>query len=1416
MENTSGVQELSSLAFTPVSASTASIRGQNRLFSEVVAKGVQARALEGKVTGYQNGIPYVTFTKNDISELSVRFKHALVATFKTCPPFSTMKSFMQKLGLLGDFNVTILSTRSFLLNFQREEDYVRIFLRRVWRVYGQDMTITKWSPSLSSNVDNPILPIWIAFLDLPIRLHDKQALHLLASSIGHPLQVDSCTLNFSRPQLARCCVEVDISHLPPAKIHVQHVEEDMFLDFYYENVPSYCMDCGKIGHPKERCPLGQNRQDARPKDVKTDTAWQVVTCKKGKAKMVKKPEIVWKEKPYQTSMQLVQWSEGPGESSMVRENSVAADSDVQPLLPQGIFTISDPTLLSAFTMHKLFSPTPLEVKEDCLAIIPYEDCLKELPEDAEPDVGFYMDGGDIDSVCHYLEEFPSLASPSPDLVSSKLSKSSKPRERSHAMDDYLSLHTIIQESQILTCGFKHAASSSSVWISSVYGLHTRFDREDLWLSLRTLFPRSGPWIVGGDFNTVASLSEHKGDVCPDLGGIGDFAQVISECELVAPPFLGSEFTWTGKRGRGRVFRRLDRVLVNESCLDSFPVIEIRHLGQGLSDHRPLLFKSLSHHVVGPKPFRFLNVWCSHTSFKDFVASSWGKSYQGGGMRGLAFKLATLKRALLQWNKEVFRNIFDAVSKAQERLLRAEDTLERDDCEENVVACNLARALLQQAHKKEEMFWSQKANVRWISQGDASTAFFHSLVKGRRNRLFISSLKNTAGCMLSSQEEIAKEAVSHFTRVFSTVHEGDMGEVLSHIPFLLSKQDNDMLGRQPDEEEVWDIIKVDVSKAVQEFFLGIPLPRVFGSTLIILIPKIEGAITLDQFRPISLSTFFSKILSRILSDRLKIVLPTLISPEQAAFQQGKSINEHVLMVKEMVHLLSANTKGGNCIIKLDLSKAFDNISWSYLEQILIKFGFSPRIVQLLMGNLRSTFFSVLVNGQPKGFFPMQCGVKQGDPLSPLLFTLAMEGFTRYFNHLANIGRISCFSSGRTVAPSLLLYADDIVIFTRADCRNLLRLKAALSTFGMTSGQAINFNKSQDGRLGVRDLGHCQRATTMDLWWKVQQGGTIWRTFMHRKYFRDGSFTPKLYDSMSQESAHGQGNNNEHVSVHSEASSFTPPVQNEPVNQQNVGNNPNAGGQPDLVIPTFLANVLQQIANAPMFQPPPPPPPRVITYKTLRDNGAELFLGDRIGEPQIAWDWIEQTARLLKDLNVPLDNYPRLASQLLRNEAYEWWKRTDESVGTPKPWTWTHLDWAFKQEYIPKRFSEEKRKEFVELEQGNMTLLEYRQKFTKLAKFAPTLVSTPTDRIEEFRTKLRPDLRSRVSVLTTVDFAEAQTLTIPLILPQKEKGPSRNLVTHISLKRENLCKLNRWHPLIDPGSESILLANTVEGTTLESVG
>ncbi|VFQ91294.1 unnamed protein product [Cuscuta campestris] len=191
-----------------------------------------------------------------------------------------------------------------------------------------------------------------------------------------------------------------------------------------------------------------------------------------------------------------------------------------------------------------------------------------------------------------------------------------------------------------------------------------------------------------------------------------------------------------------------------------------------------------------------------------------------------------------------------------------------------------------------------------------------------------------------------------------------------------------------------------------------------------------------------------------------------------------------------------------------------------------------------------------------------------------------------------------------------------------------------------------------------------------------------------------------------------------------------------------------------MPAFLTQFLQQMANAPMFQPPPPPPPRQITLKTLKDNGAEEFYGDKISDPQVALDWIEQTERVLKNLSVLNARRPELAFQLLRKGAYEWWKRADEKA--PKPWTWEYFDWAFKKEYIPARFREEKRTEFMELKQGDMTLPELRKRFDYLAQFVTTLVSTPADRIEELCKRLRSDIRPYVSTLTTTDFSEAYDL------------------------------------------------------------
>ncbi|VFQ61123.1 unnamed protein product, partial [Cuscuta campestris] len=272
-------------------------------------------------------------------------------------------------------------------------------------------------------------------------------------------------------------------------------------------------------------------------------------------------------------------------------------------------------------------------------------------------------------------------------------------------------------------------------------------------------------------------------------------------------------------------------------------------------------------------------------------------------------------------------------------------------------------------------------------------------------------------------------------------------------------------------------------------------------------------------------------------------------------------------------------------------------------------------------------------------------------------------------------------------------------------------------------------------------------------------------------------------MSQESTHVQYvPEPEHVGVHTvntEGSSFTPPGDG---GQRQ--NQPAPAGQPPAVpppvvpppvmpplvippvayeqmFPAMMAHYMQHMAQfMPIIQPPPPPQPqpRIVTFKMLKDNGAEEFRGDNMGEPQIALDWLEQMDRVLKNLRVPDADRSELASQMFRKGAYDWWKRIDQDPHTPKPWTWDRFDRAFTKEYVPTRYREERRDELVALKQEGMSLPELRQRFDYLSQYATSLVSTPEDRLNEFVKKLRLDLRPYAALITTTDFNAAYDLIV----------------------------------------------------------
>ncbi|VFQ71821.1 unnamed protein product [Cuscuta campestris] len=175
--------------------------------------------------------------------------------------------------------------------------------------------------------------------------------------------------------------------------------------------------------------------------------------------------------------------------------------------------------------------------------------------------------------------------------------------------------------------------------------------------------------------------------------------------------------------------------------------------------------------------------------------------------------------------------------------------------------------------------------------------------------------------------------------------------------------------------------------------------------------------------------------------------------------GKDISEQILLTKEMVHNLDRKAWGGNIIVKLDLSKAFDKLKWSFLFDVLLRFGFSNRFIHIIHNLMNSSKYSVVVNGKPCGFFSQTRGIKQGDPLSPLLFIIANEAFSKNLNKLMNHGVIGRYNCGNNSIPiSHLSYADDIIIFCNSSCRSLVNLKFFLKTYQECSGQNINKQKS----------------------------------------------------------------------------------------------------------------------------------------------------------------------------------------------------------------------------------------------------------------------------------------------------------------------------------------------------------------------
>lgn len=187
------------------------------------------------------------------------------------------------------------------------------------------------------------------------------------------------------------------------------------------------------------------------------------------------------------------------------------------------------------------------------------------------------------------------------------------------------------------------------------------------------------------------------------------------------------------------------------------------------------------------------------------------------------------------------------------------------------------------------------------------------------------------------------------------------------------------------------------KVVHEFFVSGKMLKSFSFTTMTLIPKYDNPTMVKDDRPIACCTTFYKLIAKILTNRLKKVIRSIIVPSQSSFVEGRSIIDNILFSHELFKRYSIKGLSPRCVLKVDLRKSYDSVEWFFLKGMLAKLGFPTKFISWVMECISSVSYSLILNGGLTKPFQGKIGIRQGDPMSPYFFVIVMEYLNRFKLH-----------------------------------------------------------------------------------------------------------------------------------------------------------------------------------------------------------------------------------------------------------------------------------------------------------------------------------------------------------------------------------------------------------------------------------
>ena len=645
--------------------------------------------------------------------------------------------------------------------------------------------------------------------------------------------------------------------------------------------------------------------------------------------------------------------------------------------------------------------------------------------------------------------------------------------------------SIACSAQVHSCSITHIGTGSEFFASFVYGFNTTLERRALWtdlLGFSSSLSSPANWCVMGDINVCKSPSETSNGVHWNSGMI-DFNDFLSSGGLDDLRISGNLFTWWDCCIASPVFKRLDRCLVNDGWMHNFSMSQAFVLPKGLSDHCPIAVNLGFSSEKVAKPFQFFNHLIQHADFLKSVNEAWSCEITGDPWYILlTCKLRKVKAAMRLLNRHS-GNVHHTFLETRDALASFQNSLPSIPSFDQLSQEKTLIKAFNEACANEEIFLKQKSRVHWLKVGDSNNRFFSNACKNRWNSNKILHLKDSNGNNVTSHSDIARAAIDYFSNLMG--HDpwvSDFPDGLqlpslseSEINLLIAPFDKDDVFNTlkfmaknkcpgPDGFTVefylatWDIVGENVCSAILHFFQNLHLPRIINATALSLIPKGSSPETMSDFRPIACCNVLYKCITKLLSLRLKHVLPSIISLPQTAFVPGRKIGDNILLSQSLLKDYHLHSGPSRCAFKIDLRKAFDSISWKFIHKVLIKFGFPEIFISWIMTCISGPMLSVKINGSLEGHFPAASGLRQGDPVSPYIFVMAMEILTACLNKFCSHQDFKHHWCTKQLNVTHLTFADDILLFSHGDNRSIDLLMMGLQEFSSCSGLQPNAAKS----------------------------------------------------------------------------------------------------------------------------------------------------------------------------------------------------------------------------------------------------------------------------------------------------------------------------------------------------------------------